>query len=325
MTHNRPNATLIDKATLVAALAESYQIEVASVIELRTVCGIVTSDGKKYIWKCLRSDARDGVRLGVQKYVARALCLHGLPAPEPLVNRYGRLVTPVENQIGYLQPWLDGQPVDPVDRADRLRAAAALGWFHTVSSSLAVPMQRQLLRGSLLSKLVLKRNFLLQVWDRLKEGCPLLAAEEVPLFAAANEAIAAAEQPASLIYTHRDAAPHNLLIQEGRVAIIDFDEAGLDNPLLDILQLANHGIVLGALAPGYFRELADVYCRNHVLSEPRRQVLWNLFKFPDVLVRSAAEWAKQGWAADYVRQVRWAAQLERLRRQVLQEDAPSLA
>jgi Ser/Thr protein kinase RdoA (MazF antagonist) len=325
MTRNRPNATLIDKSRLAAALADFYHIEVDSVIELGTVCGVVSRDGRKYIWKCLRSDARDGFRVAVQRYVTKALCRRGLPAPEPLVNRYGRLVTTIEDQGGYLQPWLSGHPVNPLNRAERLRAAAALGWFHAVSADLSIPAHGQLVRGSLLTKLVLKRNFLLQVWDQVAIRCPLLARDEATLFAAANRAIAAAEEPAPFIYAHRDAAPHNLLAQRGgRVALIDFDEAGLDDPLLDLFQFANHGVALGALAPGYFRELVEVYSKNCPLSEQRRQCLWVLFSYPDVLVRTVSEWARRGWADDGLRQVRQAVELERLRREILKQDAHRL-
>jgi Ser/Thr protein kinase RdoA (MazF antagonist) len=324
MNPERPNATRIDRRELAAALERFYGLSVVSVVPMRTVYGVLTTTGERWIWKCVRRQSVIPLHIQVQTYVAAALLEHGIIAPMPTRNRYGDWITQIGSDVGYLQPWVSGRHIDVGDTSERLRAVATIAAFHSVAGHLPLHPYRELMRPPLCAKLAMKRDFLYAKWDQVTACCPDSKGQAEVLFRAADSAVHAAERVRVFLYAHRDMAPHNLLLQaEGNVALIDFDEAGLDDPLVDLFQCTNHGIHFGGLGAGYFRHILETYRRNCPIDGDREQALWVMFGFPELLFRAVSEWVREG-RADGERRLHRALTLERLRRQVLmQEQTPN--
>lgn len=318
---NRPNATQTPKDLLAETLREYYGIRPVSVVHIRTVCGILAEDGLRYIWKLVRKNSPVVARLVAQSAIALQLGRAPVHVPSPVLNRYGDFLSPVGDDVGYLQPWLEGVHVQPADQGDRLKSVAAIAMFHNLAQTFPIVPSADLFRGSLLTKLTLKRNLLLQVWDEMVAKCPSVAGGRHLIFEAAEEAIQAISSPPPIFYVHRDMAPHNLLLTHSNsMYLIDFDESGFDDPLVDLMQFTNHGIHMGGLRLNYFREIVEVYQRNHPASMARNGTFWSVFKFPDVFARSVMEWLKKGFADDLTAGVERALTTEHFRQKVLAED-----
>jgi Ser/Thr protein kinase RdoA (MazF antagonist) len=320
MNPERPNATRIDKRKLAAALERFYGLSVVRVVPMRTVCGVLTTTGERWIWKCVRRQSVIPLRLQVQTSVAAALQQQGIVAPMPTRNRHGEWVTQIGTDLGYLQPWVSGRHVNLGDPSERLRAVATLAAFHSVAGRLLLHPRPDLMRPPLCAKLAMKRDFLYAKWDQVTACCPEAKSQAEALFSAADLAVHAARRVHILRYAHRDMAPHNLLLQaDGNVALIDFDEAGFDDPLVDILQCTNHGIHFGGLGAGYFCDILEAYRRNCPMDGERERALWAMFGFPELLYRAVLEWMREGHA-DGDQRLEEALTLERMRRQVLTQE-----
>jgi Ser/Thr protein kinase RdoA (MazF antagonist) len=315
----RPDASRVDTALLAHGLRAAYGIEISSIVRMKHVCGVVAADGRKLIWKSTGGQSAHH-RLAAVCRLAGLLRGSGVNVAAPLPNRMGALVTRLaDGQVGYLQTWLPGRHLLLVNRQERLAAAAALGLLHSAAHAVEWPRHPQLLRGGLPEKLILKRNFLLQVWGHLEHACPDVRGMKRPILTACETAIDRLQSlAADVTLSHRDVAPHNILWQgDHQLGLIDFDQAGLDDPFTDLAQLVNHGIYLGALGPGYFADVVAVYTRNYPLPPRRKAVLDDLFLFPDVFVRTVVDWAKTGWVPAHRRKLLYAMTLERRRQKLL--------
>lgn len=320
-------------------LRVTYGIEVEAVARLKTVFGLVADDGKRYVWKSARPRDTER-RLSLLARIAERLSSTGLPAAGPLPTQVGayRVELP-DGDSGYLQPWLPGRHVRFTEAAERLTTIATLAQVHHFSGLLTEfahplvggPEWHTLSGGSLETKLAEKWRVFQQVWPLACTREAELAELEEDVQTAVEGALygvrAEPHSPGSdsrwtqlgprRCLCHRDVAPHNVLWAKtaAPVSLIDFDHAGWDDPLGDIMQVSNHTFALCDPGVRHFADVLDVYQRICPLSAERQVYAWNLLRFPDILVRAVMEWARDDYSAQGQRRVLDAMRKERVRQQ----------
>lgn len=340
---------------LIDVLRGTYRVEVEATVQMKTVTGIVASDGMRYIWKAARLRDTEQ-RLSIVARVVEAMCDAGYPAAGPLPTCAGAWVhTLPDGRTGYLQPWLPGAHLDLADRVQRLTAVSTIAQVHRWSQgvdflrdrSIGGPEWQHLSGGPLPVKLQSKLRVLQRAWGTACDACRDLRQMEGAVFDVAQVVVdwarlrsvaaqardatdeesesspdapsqgrtstASGEEVAALC--HRDLAPHNMLWHAAAwpVSLIDFDHAGWDDPLLDLMQLSNHTFYVCDPGAGHFLDVVDVYRRSAPLSADREAFLWQLLRFPDVLIRTVMEWVKAGCPAAGRVKVTEALEKERLR------------
>ncbi len=317
---------------LAAAVRRYYGIDVKCLVRMKSVWGLVTEDGRRFVWK-QAGPYDDPRRLADLAGLLAAAAACGITAAGPLPSRCGTWLVRVEGLgPGYLQPWLDGRSLDVRSEAERHAALVALARLHRATSAAAaagVTWRVHRFHERLRMKLAVLR----QLWPMARFRFPELRGMERAVLANAQAAVA--------VYTawcrepqggghrwreglcHGDVAPHNLLwAEDGRISFIDFDQAGIDDPLADVFQFCNHVALLDPLGPGQMRAMVRTYAAAAGLSEPMERVLWHLLRFPDALIRALAQWARPGSPAGADVRVRCAVRAEQARFATWAEDGP---
>ncbi|MDP9727254.1 phosphotransferase [Alicyclobacillus tolerans] len=311
-------------------IASYYGLNVIASIERRTVTGLITADGQNYVWK-FAEEKDSEKRLAALSKVSQLLQEKGIRFAVALPNQNHVYLTRLHTipSLGYLQPWLPGRHLNLGLPNERMAAIHALAQLHQI------PVQR--MDASVLShhtplqqRIFLKARALSGVWKDACERCPPLEPFSVGVLKQVAQVL---EEPApfyrqlvefrQLSFCHRDLAPHNLLVGPAQeVQLIDFDQSGLDDPLYDVAQIANHSLFLGNLQAGDWRKMMDAYVEAAHLSPLRERLLWRILAWPDILARSLVEWAKRGYPADDWARVHYALKCESKRRQLLYSDSP---
>jgi Ser/Thr protein kinase RdoA (MazF antagonist) len=334
-----------------------YGMNVACIVQMKTVCGIVDTDGRRWIWK--PAGRRDSeARLYGLRMMADQLAVSGLRLAAPVPTRDGRLLAvDADGSAGYLQPWVRGRHANLRDAKERESALTTVALMHRLSRPMLPRLGPLLGAGRFAERLRGKRRTLSQVWYEAESHYPPLKAVRDQVFAMADTATAALSPAGSahlnvhLCFCHRDLAPHNLLWQgwatdadrespaarSGMVtstpapvsepntkvppmALIDFDHAGIDDPLLDLMQLCNHTVYFTPVRQGHFQRWLGLYCRVAGLDEGRERQAWQVLLFPDVLVRVLAEWVGAGCPKSHLLRVQAALMKEGRRLRAWSQD-----
>jgi Ser/Thr protein kinase RdoA (MazF antagonist) len=313
-------------ARFATAVAETYGLRLSAMIERRTVSGFVDSQGRKWLWKPAASHD-DEERLAAIAHMVQQI------SPEvsfagPVPNQTGRFLSHVTSEdVGYLQPWLFGRHVSPRVPLERVAAMATIGRLHQLTGQPRL-CRAELHRGSLMGKLRMKTKAVSAIWPELRAKSPLISSFEPMLRRRMEEILRTYEHavhfPAVMSrksgpqsFCHRDLAPHNLLWQDGQVALIDFDHAGFDDPLHDAIQFLSHCMFLSSMTPTELRELVTTYEETANLPEERRQLFRKLLAWPDIFIRTAVEWCRQGCPASREPRLLYAIQKEQRRTALL--------
>jgi Ser/Thr protein kinase RdoA (MazF antagonist) len=321
---NHPNSP-IDSTTLPEVLEQAYRVKVQSIVTLKTVFGIVSETGERYIWKFVSNDLSK-VRIERLAPVLHRLSNHGISLAYPVPTLDGSIVT-TDNygRHGYLQPWLRGKHVNYEDERERADALATVARMHRTSQRILlheyVPMDIRPPDGSLHNKLQIKRNALHNIWGKARAHLSELSSIELAVFEGCEQALRAvtavpwAPNPYVHAFCHRDLAPHNLILlhNEPKIALIDFDVSGMDDPFLDVMQIANHHVFSGRLKAGDFYHHVEIYMSNFPEQRHRIRTLWDLLRFPDVILRALTEWRKAKFSREHLQRVRAAINAERMR------------
>ncbi len=322
-------------AALVRLLTREYGIQPLCILPIKTVWGVVDVRGGRYIWK--PAGRHDGQRrlLELARFaqgIAPALTLAA-----PVFTRGGRMLSGWDGQLGYLQPWLAGRHVLLSNPDERLSALRTLLQLHELSQSWLSALPSFVQRAGLAARMTGKLRTLHSVWPQAEAAWPALARARGLVFAMAGACpVGPAEPVTGVAFCHRDAAPHNLIwlsgqskreasqaVQDpcaGRIALIDFDRAGWDDPLVDVMQLFNHSVYFAPPGATEVRRWMDAYQQAAALSESTEERAWRLLLFPDVLVRALAEWYGQGLPARGRLRVSAALHKERQRWLAWQQD-----
>lgn len=164
----------------------------------------------------------------------------GLHVPSPVPSSEGALLHMIEGIAVDVLVWLDGQPVGktgvPLDSDDRPGLFRAIGRemarLHAVSDAWTLPegfTRRRWDRDGLLGES--------PVWDRFWDN-PTLGAEDRALFLRFRETasadLASLEDNLDFGLIHADLVRENVMIDAGRVQLIDFDDSGFGFRLFDI-------------------------------------------------------------------------------------------
>lgn len=313
-------------ASIVEAVADQYGYKVETIVQMKTVYGLVTEQGRRYIWKFTRPHDTE-LRLSQLNRISARLYDVGIPTagPLPKIRAGGFIAVLSTGEQGYLQPWMDGRHLKLDIRQERLTAVATVAQFHrwAVPPGVQLPMFNAP-GGILPLRLKNKQAALVHALRLAGDKVPGLRHISPEILRQADEAVKAGtylEQtlPVELRFCHRDLAPHNLLwLNDGRVGIIDFDRSGWDDPLLDLLQLFNHTLFLDEPSEDCLPELVEVYSRNQGLTEQRVWIFKKIAGFPEHLTRALVEWVRAGFPPDKVIRVALAWDKERLRQRLLQ-------
>jgi len=313
---------MIDSPQLTRWAANHYGLVGTVVIQMKTVCGILCRDGTKYIFKC--QAVRD-TEVRMQSLARMGLQLRdaGVDTAMPIPNRDGRFLSALwdESGYGYLQPWSLGRHVNFSAADERIAAVRAIGQFHRACEASRLSALPGLNNGTLLRKLRMKQRTLTQVWGEACSRCPELMSISRQVFGSMDSCLqtyvswlSQRQQQTFQTFCHRDLAPHNLLMQaDGRVVFIDFDHAGFDDPIHDVMQMASHSLFLADAQTDHFQQLYTAYTQSYALQPDRRALLWQLFAWPDVLIRTVVEWVRQGCSDSKRKRVRVAIAKERQR------------
>lgn len=309
---------------LAQTLLKSHGLQVHAVIRRRTVTGVVTENGQRYIWKPGRV-RDDEARLQALSSLADTYTPFGQPAAAlPIRTLAGSfLVQASATEFGHLQPWLVGRHVDVRVPAERMRVLTSLARVQRASQRAGYPGYDVLQRGTLLTKFRVKERAMQRIWETAERAYPALGTWRNDVFAQMAQVIQAYSQFVArhrsswMEYTafcHRDLAPHNVLFQpDGGIGWIDFDHAGYDDMCSDVLQFWSHTLFLARLTPEESREMLSFYADAAQLTTNRRALLFTLARWPDILIRSIIEWVRGGCREDGMTKIHYALLCERKR------------
>ncbi|WP_026960828.1 phosphotransferase enzyme family protein [Alicyclobacillus herbarius] len=282
---------------------------------MKTVVGVIDTSGRRYIWKPV-GQRDDEARLAELVWLAARLRLHGLALAAPLPTRDGRMILRLDGTSGYLQPWLPGRHVCLADATERFLALVTLANLHRLSRPWLPYLRVHGRAARFAQRLQGKLRTLQRTWPEAEAGCPGLGRSRSWVFAMATACDVESLYPGAcseVAFCHRDAAPHNLIwlkpmgahrqTQAGDasmsdfsypVGFIDFDHADIDDPFLDVMQLFNHTVYFAPPNPTEVSALMASYREVAYLTEIQEERCWRVLLFPDVLVRTLAEWCSQG-------------------------------
>lgn len=308
---------------IASALQIQYGFRVLSILQMKTVYGVIAEKGQRFIWKFARSHDTE-MRLAQLNRVGSRLGQAGIPMAAPLPNRQQAFIARLDEGVaGYLQPWLPGRHLKIHDRQERLTAVSTVAHVHKWALGAGENYAFDSPGGTLPARLKSKRMVLQQALQAAGDLVPGLAQSSGALLQLADEAVESSAYlepglPTEARFCHRDLAPHNLLwSRNGRVGMIDFDRSGWDDPLLDLLQLFNHALFLDDSIESDLFEVLEVYSRVRTISPQRTQIFYKLAGFPEHLTRALVEWARTGYARDKRVAVAWALEKEHARQRVL--------
>jgi len=198
----------------------------------------------------LRDGTRAALRLHRPGYQSRAaieaeldwtqrLAAAGVPVPEPVPTRQGRLTATVADRTVSCVSWIDGQPIgertyDAAGRTDLFRRIGAMtGQFHAATD--AVCGTDRLTRPHWDADGLLGEQ---PLWGRFWES-PLFLPADQPIIArtraAARDRLAELRSlGADFGLIHADMLRENLLETAAGLALIDFDDSGYGFRLYDL-------------------------------------------------------------------------------------------
>ncbi len=197
-----------------------------------------------------------------------ALVQRGLAAPRPLGTRDGaRLITLSTGRLASMVSWVAGTPLDDTSATPGTfyRAGAMLARLHNVTDALKLPAGFSRHAWDV-DGLMGETPF----WGRFWENPTLSAAERTLIEQARNSArkrlAAFRANGGDFGLIHADPIRSNLLVQDGGVTLIDFDDCGFGFRLYDLAVLMTQNQDLpdadalqGAAVAGYrsLRPLPD--------------------------------------------------------------------
>lgn len=293
--------------SIACILEKHYHFRTAAIIRRRSVFGIVTEDGRRFVFKPL-ADRDSEMRLKALAGILPIFQQTDIEAALPIVNCDGNYIvyTPQAGmRAGYLQPWLQGRHVDLSQSEERLCAVQALARIQRKSIEIGRPSSTVLNHASLLNKLRVKERVIQRIWSDAQVAYPALAEARDEIFTRMTTAISrylssplrqrtiAAQ---SVAFCHRDLAPHNILWQgNGQVGFIDFDHASYDDMFHDAMQLMSHSVYLSRLQQDDFDDLLMVYADEVGMSSSKLYLLRDLAVWPDIVIRTVLELCRAGF------------------------------
>ena len=226
----------------------------------------VDHDGAAYALRLHRPGYCSEAELRSELQWMAAAGAGGLNVPAPVPSTAGALLHMIDGVAVDILCWLEGEPIGktgaPLQGADRPGLFRAIGRemarLHDISDAWTPPegfTRRRWDRDGLLGDA--------PAWDRFWDN-PTLSSEDRALFLRLREAAAAeltaceAELDFGLI--HADLVRENVMVHDGRVHLIDFDDSGFGFRLFDIATTLlrnrsepDYDALKGALLDGYRR------------------------------------------------------------------------
>lgn len=224
----------------------------------------VDHDGAAYALRLHRPGYNSEAELQSELQWMDAADAGGLNVPAPVPSRAGVFLHMIGGVAVDVLSWLDGQPLGetaaPLNVGDRLGLFRTIGRemarLHEISDAWTLPAgftRRRWDRDGLLGEA--------PVWDRFWDN-PTLSSEDRALFLhlrkVATAELKVGEAGLDFGLIHADLVRENVMVDEGRVQFIDFDDSGFGFRLFDIATtlLRNRGepdydALKGALLDGY--------------------------------------------------------------------------
>lgn len=221
------------------------------------------TEGGTYALRLHRPGYRNTAELLSELQWMDALVQGGLNVPRPLPSQHGNLVEQVGDTLVDLLTWLPGQPVGAqgqLDVADRTGLCRALGkllaQMHAISDTWSPPpgfTRPAWDRAGLLGDA--------PVWGPFWDNPGLTEDQRATLLKArdrANDHLARIERNLDYGLIHADALSENILINDGALSLIDFDDGGwgfrdfeLATFLMRFLPAPDYSDMRAALLEGY--------------------------------------------------------------------------
>jgi|GEM_PF-2830482 len=288
-------------ACLSRVLRQAYGIDVIGITERKSVVGITGEDNRRWVWKWANNwDTED--RLRTMAHITDKLNGLGVQFAGPVAAADGNYLTACDCQgRGYLQPWFIGRHANLGSYRERRWVTAAVATLHQQSRMISPAVLGRMPVSPLSQRIERKRAALVHIWPLAVRHLPELLKMEAQVWETSHLCATAVQRwrpTTPPCFCHRDLAAHNLLVLTGAletevpVAFVDFDMSGFDSPPLDLLQICNHGLYFAEADERYFSDILEVYQEHAPLSAADRELLWLLFHFPDLLIRSLVEWVR---------------------------------
>lgn len=218
---------------------ETYDFDIHNISRTRGAFLLDTSRGRKLL-KCLEGTEK---KLLFENEITAYLSYHGFENVDSLVrNKEGELFTRDGQGERYIvKNWFQGEGFDPKDKVRTVEAAGILGRLHQVLGEM--PVNEELARaepivGSLEKHTREMKRVRTYIRSK-KQKNELEAAimENYPLFY--DKAVAALDMLAKLDYAenkvmHGSYTYHNVLFDNKKSAVVNFDKAGVGFQITDL-------------------------------------------------------------------------------------------
>ncbi|KYP79356.1 phosphotransferase [Ferroacidibacillus organovorans] len=290
-------ARLSDEA--LHCLEDAYDLRIRAVVPMRSVTGILTNRGRLIVKRYTPERDVPLARLEALASVRKQLASAGL-VPPYLETVSGESFVWLSGHPTTVEPWLRGRQSDFSIREHRRSAAAAVARLHSVriripgmlrlTPSLMQKLSHRLKQASHQVELRGLPGMTDEAWTALRRQ----AEQQLRALVESGLARQLERDREEDILCHRDLAPHNLLMEEGGIAVlIDFDLAGLDSPLYDLHQMIGHMSYSGVSLKHIYDDVLDAYTMIRPLANAQVEALWQLREFPMLTLRELGDGPKR--------------------------------
>lgn len=210
-----------------------------------------------------RPSYRNDAELGSELAWMQTLVQAGLSVPKPLACQEGHLLRRFGDRQVSLLSWLDGHPLGQSGKALEawvgplhfFELGKTLAHLHQASDAWSPPADFQ--RWSWDREGLLGDD---PLWDRFWQNPALSNADKAVMVDFRQRASDALEEASDIDFglVHADPVRENLLVQEGKVQLIDFDDGGWGYRLFDLATALrpnksepNYNALKSALSDGY--------------------------------------------------------------------------
>ncbi|MCR8724707.1 phosphotransferase enzyme family protein [Frigidibacter sp. ROC022] len=270
------------------------------------------ADGAHAALRLHRPGYQSDAAIRSELWWCQALAAAGFPAAEPLPTRAGALLVPGPRHAASLIRWCDGQPLGAAGEPLPPEAPALYHRLGALIADLHDATDRLTLPPGFTRPTWDAEGFLGEapLWGRFWDSPALSGPDRALLTRARDAALRALEALESPDFglIHADVLRENVLVADGRLTLIDFDDSGFGYRFYDLATALSQGSDDPGLAP-VARALLDGYARHRPLP-PEAPRLLTLF----CLLRAMASvgWLASRAAPDDPRQKGYIARATRL-------------
>jgi len=288
---------------LIRETEQSYGIRVKKVQVIRDVkrsslvAKLVTDDGTAYVLKTLY------VSTERQQFIAhseRLLVRKGIPLAKPVPTRSGELCMTHEGESYVLYEWVDGKAGKLRNIDDLLKIVRAMAHFHKASRNLKYPDGVKLYnhphwQQEYNERIQSIRRWQNETYDPMKEGDAVIG-KSIPFFVKmgkrARKLLLRSEYSAYMdqqekerTLVHGDLHHKNVIFQNGKAIMIDFEDVRYDVPSKDLIRIYSMYSRKHGFSKKDFLRMMRAYEEINKLTPEEKQLIYIDFLFPHIFER----------------------------------------